>query len=189
MNNLIHLEQRKLIQEYSFIKADLEYKNSIMSENQSAFMEKAYEKIGEERKSSEEAHSEASQAKQEKVKSDWKVFKPEIQEKAKKMYREISKRTHPDKDPEGVYSEIFAEAAKAYEDCQLFELYILSDKLNLPYEVGQDEIVVMKQEIEKSKKNLEKIENSFIYLWSTYDNPRMKEVIVDRFVKMTKGKI
>jgi hypothetical protein len=188
-NRLLQLEQKRLIQEYSFVKADLAYKKSILEENQSQFLEKAYEMAGKERKTSEETHEESENARREKEKNDWKRFKPEIQEKAKKMYREISKKSHPDKDPSGAYADIFTGAALAYEDCQIFELYIYCDKLGITYEISNDEVIVMKDEIEKNKESLSKIETSFIYLWSIYDNEKMKEMIVRQFVRATKNQL
>jgi hypothetical protein len=184
-----HLEQRKLLQEYSFVKADLEYKQSILDENQSEFLELAYAMAGKERISSEEVHNSAEKARAEREKPEWSEYGKEVHNKAKKMYREISKITHPDRDPEGIYTEIFSTAATAYENCKIFELYEICEQLGIKYDVSLDEIKIMKESIETTREKIKTIENSFAYMWSIYENEKARDLIVKQFVRATKGKL
>jgi hypothetical protein len=183
------LEQRRLLQEYSFVKADLEYKQSVLEENQSEFLERAYEMAGKERLSSEETQISAEKSRADRKKPDWSEYGIEVQNKAKKLYREISKITHPDRDPGGVYTEIFSSAAIAYEECNIIDLYEICEQLGIKYEVGSDEIKIMKETIEKTRANIKVIENSFAYMWSIYESEKMRDLILKQFVRVTKGKL
>lgn len=188
-DKLKQLGRRKLFQEYAFVKTDLEYKQIVLEENQSAFLEKAYALVGTERVEPEEAHESAEKSRNEKEKPEWSNYEKVVHDRAKKLYREISKRTHPDKDPEGEYSEIFSRAALAYDECQIFELYEICNQLAIPYEIGDEEETLMKDEISKKKEAIAKIESSYAYLWSTSENKNLKDIIVRRFALATKGKL
>jgi len=186
---LKQIGRRKLMQEYAFVKTDLEYKRTVLEENQSQFLEKAYEMIGEERLESEEAHQNAEKIRSEKEKFDWSQYEKIVHERAKKLYREISKRTHPDRDSEGIYSETFSRAALAYDECRIFELYEICDQLGIVYEIGDEEEKLMKDEILKAKEQVKVVESSFAYMWSVYENEKARDLIVRQFVRATRGKL
>jgi hypothetical protein len=188
-DKLRQLGRRKLLQEYAFIKTDLEYKQTVLEENQSSFLEKAYALVGKERLEPEESHQSAEKSRAEKEKADWGQYEKAVHNRAKKLYREISKRTHPDRDPEGVYSETFSQAALAYDSCQIFELYEICDQLGIGYEIGEEEESLMKDEISKKKEQIKVVENSFAYMWSIYDNEKARDLIVRQFVRATRGKL
>ena len=188
-DKLKQLSRRKLLQEYAFVKSDLEYKQTVLEENQSKFLEKAYAMIGKERLDSENAHQSAETARAEREKPDWSEYEKPLHDRAKKLYREISKKTHPDRDLLGVYIETFSQAALAYETCQIFDLYEICDKLGITYEIYEEEEALMKEEISKKKECVKTIENSFAYLWSIYENDKARDLIVRQFVRATKGKL
>lgn len=188
-NKLKQLGRRKLLQEYAFVKADLEYKQSILDENQSEFLERAYALAGKDRVESEKAHESAEKARSEKEKKEWSSYGKAVHDRAKKMYRDISKKTHPDRDPVGVHSETFSRAALAYDECQIFELYEICDQLGINYEVGDEEEALMQNEIEVKKEQVKAVENSFAYMWSIYDNEKARDLIVRQFVRATRGKL
>ena len=131
-NHLKKLENKKILQEYTYIKTDLILKKSILEESQSEFMKIVYDKIGNKRKKLEEDIN--NELKQEKEKKD---FPDNLKKKAKNLYREIPKKTHPDKDTFGVYTNIFSESAIAYEDCDLLTLYSICDQLHIEYEIDE----------------------------------------------------
>jgi len=177
------LEQRKLMQERVFVKADLELKESILSENSSEFMQRVYETAGKDRPPAEEGTEKS------KPQSSWDGYGEGAATKAKKLYREISKRTHPDKDPSGHYTDIFAGAAIAYENCNLFDLYEYCDLLNIEYLMDEVEVTAVKEEIAEKRQRAKVIESSFAYLWSIHESEKMREIIVKQFIKAVGGKL
>jgi len=181
-NHLKKLENKKILQEYTYIKTDLILKKSILEESQSEFMKIVYDKIGNKRKKLEEDIN--NELKQEKEKKD---FPDNLKKKAKNLYREISKKTHPDKDTFGVYTNIFSESAIAYEDCDLLTLYSICDQLHIEYEIDECEIDGLKTTIDSNKEMIKKIESSFIYLWSTNQNEKIKDVLINKFIRTIKG--
>jgi len=188
-DKLKQLERRKLFQEYAFIKTDLEYKQSVLEENQSQFLDKAYALIGDERISQEESNESAEKSRAEKKKADWGQYEKEVRDNTKKLYREISKRTHPDRDPEGIHTEVFAQAAIAYDECRILELYLICETLGISYNIEEADILRIKEEIAKKKEEIKSIESSFAYMWSIYDNEKARDLIVRQFVRSTRGKL
>jgi hypothetical protein len=183
-NKIKILEKKKLLQEYSFIKSDLNYKKIIIEDSQSEFMEIVYDLLGKERKSIEkpEKNNKIANTKAE-------FFDESTKNKAKKLYREISKKTHPDKDPTGIYSDIFKQAAIYYEECKLLELFELCDVLGIDYTIEDNEIKAIKEEIENKKNLIKQIEQSFIYLWIIYEDENKKKSIIDEFIKKVGDKL
>jgi hypothetical protein len=178
------LEQKKLMQERRYLKTDLEIKESIISENQSEFMQRAYEMI-------EKKKPEANKESESKDHSEytWDSYSLETKDKAKKLYREISKKTHPDRDVNGLYTDIFAGAAEAYEKCNLFDLYDYCEQLNIQYKMNDEETESIKKDIEKKREKVKTIENSFAYLWSIHESEKMKELIIKQFIKTVGDKL
>jgi hypothetical protein len=183
------LEQRKLMQEYAFIKADLEYKSTVVDDTKNEFMSCVYDKLGDDRKSAEEENANENELLNNKEKFDDSGISDEVKNKCKKLYREITKRTHPDKDVEGLYLEIYLKAVNAYEEYKIIELYECCNDLNIPYEMEEIDIARVKEEIENAKDMIDKIENSFVYLWAIYDNEKTKDILVNQFIRLTRDKL
>jgi hypothetical protein len=179
------LEYDRFLKEYSYISSDLEYKNTLIEENQSEFLNLVNELEGKEKDVEKESKI-ANEEKEKKKKPSWNSFDEDVRSKAKKLYREISKKAHPDKDPSGIYSDLFTEVVDAYEGCYLFDLFLFCDILNIEYEMTEKEMNMLRFEIEEKKKTIEKIEKSFIYSWITNEDPRIKSILVKRFSIMTK---
>ena len=188
-NKLKELERKKILQEYEFIKTDLDYKKAVLDENQSQFLDEAYTLIGDERISQEESNESAQKLRTDTEKPSWDQYEKTVYDNAKKLYREISKRTHPDRDLEGIHTEVFAQAAIAYEECRILELYSICEKLGISYNIEEADILRMKEEIAKKKEEIKSIENSFAYMWSIYDNEKARDLIVRQFVRSTRGKL
>jgi hypothetical protein len=186
---LKQLNRKLLLQEYAFVKSDIEYKKTIIEENQSKFLEKVYEILGEERTKNKDIKEQEEKELITKEKKDWNQYSKKIQDKAKKLYRDISKRTHPDKDVEGVYSDFFTRAALAYEECQILELHEICNQLGIEYEIDEDEETIIKDKIEQKKEYIKTIENSYAYLWSIHDNEKARDLLVRQFVRATRGKL
>lgn len=180
------LEQKKLMQEYAYTKTDLEYKQAVVSDIQKDFFTSVYEKLGEERIDQNELAN-----------HDLRVNEPfdasgvddRIKKKSKQLYREITKRSHPDKDREGYHLKTYHKAVSAYEEFKIIDLYECCDELDISYEMDDDDNEVIKFEIAETKTKISSIENSLIYMWTIYESPKMKEIIINQFIEATKSKL
>lgn len=189
IDKLKKLKDKKIIQEYVYTKSDLEYKKIIIEENQSKFFNAVYDILGDDRNTSNEFKEEFNEKRNSPRKKSWNEFPKFIKNKAKILYREISKKTHPDKDPSDIYSEIFKEAATAYKECKLLDLYEICDRIRISFEINDAEMEIIRGEIESNKECSKTIESSFAYMWSVYENEKSRELIVRQFVRATRGKL
>jgi hypothetical protein len=179
------LAHKKILQEYAFVKTDLEYKQSILEENQKDFFNQVYENY-----QKPENKNEGAACSIKKKKFNWKSLGVDIQEKAKKLYREISKLAHPDKDPNGIYQDVFEKSADAYENGKLMDLYEICDKLGIEYVISDEEIPVIESEISEKRKAIIEIERSIIYIWSQLEgDEKTRKELVDQFIEKTKNKL
>jgi hypothetical protein len=188
-DRLKKLENKKLIQEYMYTKSDIEYKKIIIEQSQSKFFDAVYDILGDDRKPSNEVNEECNEKRNSFQKKSWNEFSKAVKDKAKILYRAISKKTHPDKDIYGIYSGIFKESATAYEECKLLDLYEICDRLKISFEIKDEEMEIIKNEIEKNKEDSKLLESSFVYLWSIHHDDKMKDMLINQFIRINKGKI
>lgn len=186
-NSLKELEKKTIFQEYSFTKANLEYKKTVIDENAKDFVSSAYKIAGKERGVSDDKNIEENKIREQKIK-DNKIDESKINvyivKKCKKLYREISKRTHPDKDTQGLYTKIFIDATKSYEEFKLLDLYQHCETLSIQYEIEEEDIALYKKEIKINKNQIDSVEKTFIYNWSTEPDEKIKDDIIREFIKI-----
>ena len=191
-DRLKELEKKKIVQEYSYTKTELEYKKTVIDENTKDFLNVAYTIAGKERQVSEEKNIQENENREKKIeesKIDESKIDSYIIKKSKKLYREISKRTHPDKDTQGLYTKIFIDATKSYEEFKLLDLYQHCEILGIQYEIEEEEIALFKKEIEINKNQIDSVEKTFIYVWSMQPDETMKDNIIKQFIKMMGDKM
>ena len=115
-NRLRKLEIKKLVQEYSFLSTEDEYRKEVISDTKSVFMER----VGKIREELNMPLSEPKEPNEGEVK-DPDNNKPEnvsfsTKNKVKKIYREIVKLTHPDKTNSDELIEIYRKATLAADN-------------------------------------------------------------------------
>lgn len=177
--------EKLLIKEYAYTKADCAYKQGLVSKSYSSFFKEVYDKIG-------KAVGDKAETKPLPMKETanlWKDRPQRMQAKAKRLYREISKRTHPDADSTGQFAELFAASALAYDACNMLELYEICDELFLPYEIYDEEVADIRSIIDGNRRVANRIANSFIYQWSVEVDTNAKDALLERFIKATEGKL
>lgn len=191
-DRLKELEKKKIVQEYSYTKTELEYKKTVIDENTKDFLNVAYTIAGKERQVSEEKNIQENENREKKIeesKIDESKIDSYIIKKSKKLYREISKRTHPDKDTQGLYTKIFIDATKSYEEFKLLDLYQHCETLGIQYVIEEEDIALFKKEIEINKNQIDSVEKTFIYVWSMQPDETMKDNIIRQFIKMMGDKM
>jgi hypothetical protein len=186
-DKLKQLEIKRLLQEYTFILTDIEYKNEIISENKVQFLEKA----GEIKKemfpdlANQENPVPPTESKEDSKKSSQIEVSETTKSKIKKMYREIVKLTHPDKPNSEKYLDLHMRATKASEENNLFDLYSICLELNIPLELDSDDTITLSSIIEDKRKNNKILDGSFIWLWINAQSDQDRDIILKAFVRQT----
>ena len=98
---------------------------------------------------------------------------------AKKLYRRISKITHPDKVESEVLTEYFSKASTAYGENDISSLYVIASSLNI--DVSDMDSEYISQELERSTKEAEQksqnMKGSLAWEWAMAETDEQKEVI------------
>lgn len=140
-DKLKQLEIKKLLTEYDYLIIDEEMKQEIIDEYKPGFMEDLGKKTGEEEK--EEPQTEEEPQTQPEKKEIEKLIKDEdlsedTKKRMKKMFREIMKKTHPDKVNSEDLVEIYIKSKEAYETNNILELSYNASKLK--FDIDLDEM-------------------------------------------------
>ena len=185
-NNSKNLAKKKLMQEYLYLKTDYEYKNSILEENKPNFLKEIYQYIGQKKttQSLDPKQTEKSTNIPQKISTP--KLNIEHSSEIKKLYRKITKKTHPDVDKDGDYTDLYKEAVKAYQTGNDIEIYSLADKLGLEYEIPDEDVQNLEKNIEYIKKKISLTESTFVYVWSQSSEESFKKSLIDEFIKISK---
>jgi hypothetical protein len=183
---LVDLQINKLIQEYSFLKSDEELKKELINTKQKDFLELVNGKLDElNPQDSDHEPKTKQEPKSKKIepKIDISGISENTKVRIKKIYRNIVKVTHPDKVDSEELRELYMEATEAYEAYNIFELCLISKKLNIKVKLSLEETKTLNELIESKKDEIKKIESSFIWLWLIAPNENDKNELVDRFIE------
>lgn len=183
---IIDLTIAKIVQEYTFLKTDEELKRSLIDESTPTFLElinTQLSTIDPTLIKPQVDPSTQSQIKKKEPKLDINELDNNTRVKLKKIYREIVKRTHPDKVDSAELAELYIKAKDAYEDCDIFELYFIAKELKLNFKLTLEETRILNDLIEFKKLEIKKLEDSFIWQWMLNETAEAKQEIVNRFIK------
>lgn len=182
---LVDLQINKLIQEYSFLKSDEDFKKELINVKQKDFLELVNGKLNElnpQDSNHEPKTKQEPTSKKVEPKIDISGVSENTKVRIKKIYRNIVKVTHPDKVNSEELKELYVEATEAYEAYDIFELCFISKKLNIKVKLSLEETKTLNELIESKKDDIKKIESSFIWLWINASNESEKNELVDRFI-------
>ena len=190
MNNKIqHLEIKKLLQEYSFLLLDEEYKQEVIDANKMEFLEEVRKAGGETISSTPPTPQEQETPPVKKDKIDPSTVDSSTKDKVKKLYREIAKITHPDRVDSEELVELYMKATMAAEEFDLFTLYEICSRLNIEHSVDGEDKDILKTKINKKKDKLKSIEGSFIWLYANSKTQEEKQFLINQFVEKHGSKI
>lgn len=185
-DKLKNLEIKKLFQEYNFLLVDDEYKQEIILETKTEFLvavEKLKSELGiksEPPISTDGNDENINIPKKPKIESN--SVSKSTKEKVKKVYREIVKKTHPDKTNNEKLVKLYMEATTAAEEYNLFELFIICSKLNINIDFDIEDKDTLLILIEMKKNELKGIESSFIWIYANSKTDEEKNKIIELFV-------
>lgn len=186
-DKLKRLEIKKLIQEYNFLLLDDEFKKEVISENRPEFLEKTQKLrselgiIDNQQPQTEKKEEDVNLPKKPKIESD--SVDKSVKDKVKKLYREIVKKTHPDKVDSEELINLYMNATMAADEYNLMELFIICDQLSIDFEIDFEDKGTLIALIEMKKKELKDIEASFIWIYYMAKTEEEKNKLVELFVK------
>lgn len=200
MNKLKFLEINKLVRELDWIKSELEWKSELINSENNKFFESVtfflenhphlkmvWENHNEIKTESEKLNFENTV--EEVVKSD--ILQEEnenendsdIDNKIKNLYRQIVKLTHPDKIGTEAFNSIYSEATSAYKEGDIFSIVKICDSLGIDYELSENDVEIIKSEIQKIKNRLNFLETTYTYQWLKTNIVEDRNKIILAYIK------
>ena len=178
-DKLKQLEIKKLLSEYEYLIVDDEYKQQIISDYSSQFINEINEKSGIKEEKSEEDEEIIPPEEREIIKKiNDEDLTDETKKRMKSMFREIMKKTHPDKVQSEELVDMYIKSKEAYETNDILGLCFYANKLNVIVELSDMEVEILKDMIKKKKEELETIEKSWLWLWYKAGTEQAKDNVV-----------
>ncbi len=177
-DKLKQLEIKKLLSEYEYLIVDDEYKQQIISDYSSEFISEINETAGIKEEKEEERDIPPPEEKEIIKKINDEDLTDETKKRMKSMFREIMKKTHPDKVQSEELVDIYIKSKEAYETNDILGLCFYANKLNVIVELSDMEVEILKDMIKKKKEELETIEKSWLWLWYKASTEQAKDNIV-----------
>lgn len=192
MNRLAQLEARKLLSELDYLKSDLEYKSEIVSEADSRFLSSVNSFL--------EGHPELREAYEDVIsrrlenaisrrkESDAAVQLEDLAQsqnsdpKAKKIYWDIAKATHPDKVDDERLNSLYIEAGKSYKSDDIIGLYKVCSMLGIDYEVDDSDLATLRSQIDEAKGKIALLESTATWAWNFAEDEGYRRDVVVRYV-------
>lgn len=160
---------KKWIFKYRYLQLELEETKELQDQYTEKFMEDFQDVLSDEK--NHEGIDKASEEGQKLIDELKEESKPKNTSKlAKELYRNISRKTHPDIVKDEEMNQIFAEAATAYEELNLMELIMISDKLGIELEKELDEkdLKTLQSNCDKVQTEIDTIKSTITWQWCTY---------------------
>jgi hypothetical protein len=198
MEKLKKLEINKLIRELEYIESDYEYKSEMLHTADVEFLssvnkivdshpdlKKIYEdrirQIHQQRIESVLSKSEVSDI--EKSQEEVETITQEKDAKLKNIYRNIVKKTHPDKVGDEDLKNFYIESTKFYESDDIISLYKICDKLKIEYDIEDNDYYLIQNQIQKMREKVQFLETTFTWLWLNADETKKEEIVLN-FVRL-----
>lgn len=193
MEKLKRLEVKKLLKELDFIQSDFDYKNEMISQADTDFinsvnqflldypeLKKIYDK-----KISDKL-DEVIQKKIENIKSE-KIEEveedKEISHKTKKLYREIAKISHPDKIQDTKVNELYIQASKFHKDDNIIGILSICNELDIEYELDEEDIDIISETLERVKSKIVFLESTITWKWLNNKNTDVKKQMILQYIQ------
>jgi hypothetical protein len=186
-DKLKQLEIKKLLTEYDYLVIDEEIKQEVIDEYRPIFMKNLGKEMGiEEKEDDKEEPNETPPQDNIEEKEVTKLIKDEdlsddSKKRMKTMFREIMKKTHPDKVQSEELVDIYIKSKEAYESNDILELSYNASKLNIPVELSDLDIEILKDLIKIKKDKIESIEKSWLWLWYKAGTETEKNNVIKLF--------
>lgn len=201
MDKLHQLEIRRLLKELDYIKSDFDYKNEIVFDADNSFMrslndfleknivlkemfDKKTSGIDEmvRDRSTERVIESISEAVEEES-TEISIVEKLPDERLRKIYRNIAKKTHPDKISDARLNDIYIMACKMYESNDVMGIYSICDQLGIPYELSTEDVELLKSQVSMMKERIGFIESTFTWKWYHTEDENERAHILFEYIK------
>ena len=194
MNKLRQLEARKLLKELDYVKSDFEYKNEIVFEADSAFLESlnnflekniTLKEIFEKNTTHkiDDMIRERSSKNTSPESVEISIVDKAANENIRKIYRSVAKKTHPDKISDTRLNDIYIMAREMYESNDVMGIYSICDQLGIPYEMSFEDLATLKDRILMMKDRVAFMESTFSWKWHHSEDEGEKSRMLFEYVK------
>jgi hypothetical protein len=204
MSKLKQLEIKKLLKELDFIESDFTYKSEVIQEADSSFIKTVNELLEEHpllkevfdkkinskidyifEKKDEEIKEKIESSNEEEVfiEDDFVVVEKFVDQKVKKLYREIAKITHPDKIDNRKLNDLYLRATTCYDNNDRPGTYSICDELDIDYEPDESDNQTISNKITDIKGKITFIESTMTWSWYHSDDEKAKEQMILRYIK------
>jgi hypothetical protein len=177
------LKLKKLMSEYEFLSIDEQYRSELIESNRQDFMEKVSNLITDREPSPK---NDKSSPKKEKESFD---AGERTLSKIKKIYRDIAKKCHPDKTADPNLIDLYMQAELAHSENNIIELFRIAAQLNIKINLEDSDLSLILSIIDKKKKHIASLEQSYIWLWIHAPSEEFKDKIVSKFVEVHKNNL
>ena len=194
MNKLHQLEARKLLKELDYVKSDFEYKNEIVFEADSAFLEslnnfleknitlkEIFEKNTNHKIDDMIRERSSKNTSPESVEIS--IVDKATNENIRKIYRSVAKKTHPDKISDARLNDIYIMAREMYESNDVMGIYSICDQLGIPYEMSIEDLATLKDRILMMKDRVAFMESTFSWKWHHSEDEGERSRMLFEYVK------
>jgi|SaaInl74LU_5_DNA_1037368.scaffolds.fasta_scaffold07622_2 hypothetical protein len=168
---------KKWIFKYRYLQLELDETKEKQDNYTKKFMEDFHEVLVDEK--NQEGINNASEEGKQLIDAISDEVKPKNKSKlAKELYRNISRKTHPDVTKDEDMNNIFSEAADAYEELNLMELIMLSDKLGIDIssEIDDKDLQMVQTNCEQVQVEIDTIKSTLTWQWCTTPEENKEEL-------------
>lgn len=195
MASLTELELKRMLKELDFYESDYEYKNEIVMQAEMDFIKKVNDFLVQnpelktifDEKIQKRLEDNIKKKSEEEELNDFEVEEKEeakfISPKMKKLYREIVKKTHPDKIRDKKLNEVYIKASKYYNDADLLSIYKICSDLHIYYEVDIEDNEYVKEKIVSVKDKINFIQATYTWKWHFTESDTDKNSIILEYIK------
>ena len=195
MNKLHKLELRKLLKELDYINSELEYKNELVFEADNSFMVSLHNLLDKNpvlkemfdkkvnRRIDEFVKEKSNINLDEPIDNKELVVRKVVDEKVKKLYRDIVKKTHPYKITDSNLNDIYISASKMYDENDIIGIYSVCDKLGIYYDISIEDSDSLKSQILKTKERISFMESTFTWKWFNTEDELERSKILLEYIK------
>tara|TARA_B100000497_G_C7399210_1_gene253178 strand:+ start:18 stop:620 length:603 start_codon:yes stop_codon:yes gene_type:complete len=182
-DKLKQLEIKKLLSEYEYLIVDDEYKQQIISDYSSQFINDIDEQTGKKKEKKDEGEPEVIPPEEKEIikKINDEDLTDETKKRMKSMFRAIMKKTHPDKVQSEELVDMYIKSKEAYETNDILTLCFFANKLDVIVELSDMEVELLKDMVKQKKEELDSIEKSWLWLWYKANTEQAKTNIIQLY--------
>ena len=198
------LEIKKLLNFYESLLIEEEDTQSIIEDNKLEFQSEVKKLMGENESSNELKNDnldinkdikeingcdnieEEEDIKEEINKEDSHVnesTKSPINKTLKNIFREIVKKTHPDKTNSEELIDIYIKSKELYDKGDFLGLIYNCKILNIKPDLTLDDVKLINKSLNNKREEIYKLKNTWVYIWATSENKKEKESKIKMFCK------